>query len=91
MLQKRTPPNVHAGQVPRIDRLLDELVHLSLHPERDAFLVRQAPHLPPDAVHHAVRVQLDGVVLALPGKPKTFYVDGKCAATVNLRERYAPF
>ena len=32
----------------------------------------------------------DGVVLALPGKPKTFYVDGKCAATVNLRERYAP-
>ena len=29
----------------------------------------------------------DGVVLSLPGKPKTFYVDGKCAATVNLRER----
>ncbi|PIL34162.1 hypothetical protein GSI_03873 [Ganoderma sinense ZZ0214-1] len=28
----------------------------------------------------------DGVVLSLPGKPKTFYVDGKCAATVNLRE-----
>ncbi|KAI0779785.1 ornithine decarboxylase antizyme-domain-containing protein [Fomes fomentarius] len=28
----------------------------------------------------------DGVVLSLPGTPKTFYVDGKCAATVNLRE-----
>lgn len=30
----------------------------------------------------------DGVVLSLPDTPKTFYVDGKCAATVNLRERY---
>ena len=29
----------------------------------------------------------DGVVLSLPGQPKTFYVDGKCAAHVNLRER----
>ncbi|KAI0745431.1 ornithine decarboxylase antizyme-domain-containing protein [Earliella scabrosa] len=28
----------------------------------------------------------DGVVLSLPDTPKTFYVDGKCAATVNLRE-----
>ncbi|KAI0093424.1 ornithine decarboxylase antizyme-domain-containing protein [Irpex rosettiformis] len=28
----------------------------------------------------------DGVVLSLPGKPKTFYVDGKSAAHVNLRE-----
>ncbi|KAI0690186.1 hypothetical protein C8T65DRAFT_588112 [Cerioporus squamosus] len=28
----------------------------------------------------------DGVVLSLPGQPKTFYVDGKCAAHVNLRE-----
>jgi hypothetical protein len=30
----------------------------------------------------------EGVVLALPGEPKTFYVDGKSAASVNLRERY---
>ena len=29
----------------------------------------------------------DGVVLSLPGKPKTLYVDGKSAAHVNLRER----
>jgi len=28
----------------------------------------------------------DGVVLELPGKPKTFYVDGKNAAEINLRE-----
>ncbi|OCH86372.1 hypothetical protein OBBRIDRAFT_890534 [Obba rivulosa] len=28
----------------------------------------------------------EGVVLELPGKPKTFYVDGKSAAHVNLRE-----
>ena len=32
----------------------------------------------------------DGVVLSLPDKPKTFYVDGKCAANVNLRERCVP-
>ncbi len=29
----------------------------------------------------------EGVVLTLPGKPKTFYVDGNSAAHVNLRER----
>jgi len=28
----------------------------------------------------------DGVVLELPGAPKTFYVDGKSAEVVNLRE-----
>lgn len=28
----------------------------------------------------------DGVVLELPGKPKTIYVDGKGAPVVNLRE-----
>jgi hypothetical protein len=32
-------------------------------------------------------VDFDGVVLALPNEPKTFYVDGKSAASVNLRER----
>lgn len=33
----------------------------------------------------------DGVVLELPGQPKTFYVDGKSAEVVNVRERYAIF
>ncbi|EIW83317.1 hypothetical protein CONPUDRAFT_51999, partial [Coniophora puteana RWD-64-598 SS2] len=28
----------------------------------------------------------DGVVVALPGKPKTLYVDGKNAGAVSLRE-----
>jgi len=28
----------------------------------------------------------DGVILELPNRPKTLYVDGKSAATVNLRE-----
>lgn len=28
----------------------------------------------------------EGVVLELPGKPKTLYVDGKNSASVNLRE-----
>ena len=30
----------------------------------------------------------DGVVLDLPGEPRTLYVDGKSAESVNLRERY---
>ena len=33
----------------------------------------------------------DGVVLELPGTPKTLYVDGKSAESVSLRERYAQF
>jgi hypothetical protein len=32
----------------------------------------------------------DGVVLELPGKTKTLYVDGKNAQAVSLRERYVP-
>ena len=49
------------------------------------------------ALPHAKSVQIsapnlgaafDGVVLDLPGRPKTLYVDGKSAAHVNLRERY---
>jgi len=31
-------------------------------------------------------ISFDGVVLELPGKPKTFYVDCKSAEVVNLRE-----
>jgi hypothetical protein len=33
----------------------------------------------------------DGVVLELPGKTKTLYVDGKNAQAVSLRERYVAF
>ncbi|KAI0769657.1 ornithine decarboxylase antizyme-domain-containing protein [Trametes elegans] len=33
-----------------------------------------------------VGTTFEGVVLSLPNTPKTFYVDGKCAADVNLRE-----
>jgi hypothetical protein len=32
----------------------------------------------------------DGVVLELPGQPKTLYVDGNSAQSVSLRERYVP-
>jgi hypothetical protein len=32
--------------------------------------------------------EFEGVVLHLPGKPKTVYIDGKNAASVSLRERY---
>jgi hypothetical protein len=30
----------------------------------------------------------DGVVLQLPSKPKTLYVDGKSAQSVSIRERW---
>jgi hypothetical protein len=33
----------------------------------------------------------DGVVLELPSKPKTLYVDGKSAESVSLRERCVLF
>ncbi|KAI0686848.1 ornithine decarboxylase antizyme-domain-containing protein [Cytidiella melzeri] len=33
-----------------------------------------------------IGASFEGVVLSLPGKPKTLYVDGKSAAHVNLRE-----
>lgn len=32
--------------------------------------------------------EFEGVVLQLPGKPRTVYIDGKNAASVSLRERY---
>lgn len=35
-----------------------------------------------------MNASFDGVVLSLPGKPKTLYVDGKSAEIVSLRERY---
>ena len=61
-----------------------------------AFLSALFPRNALGALPHAKSVTIaapnlgatfEGVVLELPGKPKTFYVDGKCAATVNLRER----
>jgi hypothetical protein len=33
-------------------------------------------------------VEFNGLVLHVPGTPKTFYVDGKSPQSVNLRERY---
>lgn len=35
-------------------------------------------------------VEFHGVVLNVPGTPKTLYVDGKSAQSANLRERLAP-
>lgn len=35
----------------------------------------------------SIGATFEGIVLELPGRPKTFYVDGKSAAHVNLRER----
>lgn len=34
----------------------------------------------------ALGADFEGVVLELPGKPKTLYIDGKNAASVSLRE-----
>lgn len=67
------------------------------HQEKDAlnFLMTLFPHHGLQALHHARSVSIsapnmgasfDGVVLNLPGKPKTLYVDGKSAESVSLRE-----
>jgi len=59
------------------------------------FLVTLFPRHGVGALPHAKSVQIsapnmgssfDGVVLSLPGKPKTLYVDGKSAESVSLRE-----
>ncbi|KAJ2918060.1 hypothetical protein MD484_g2391, partial [Candolleomyces efflorescens] len=59
------------------------------------FLMTLFPNHGLKALPYAKRVSIstpglgadfDGVVLELPGKPKTLYVDGKGAAAVNLRE-----
>ena len=74
--------------------------HIYPKRERDAldFLMTVFPHQGFDALPYAKGVSIsapslgadfDGVVLELPGKPKILYVDGKSAATVDLRERYA--
>ncbi|GLB37147.1 putative ornithine decarboxylase antizyme [Lyophyllum shimeji] len=65
--------------------------------EKDAldFLMNLFPHQGLQALPYARRVSIsapqlgaafDGVVLELPGKPKTLYVDGKSAESVSLRE-----
>lgn len=66
--------------------------------ETDAldFLMNLFPHQGLQALPYARRVSIsapnlsaafDGVVLELPGKPKTLYVDGKSAESVSFRER----
>ncbi|RDB16983.1 Ornithine decarboxylase antizyme [Hypsizygus marmoreus] len=59
------------------------------------FLMNLFPHQGLQALPYAKRVAIsapnmgaafDGVVLELPGKPKTLYVDGKSAESVSLRE-----
>ncbi|KAG6813310.1 hypothetical protein H0H92_012123 [Tricholoma furcatifolium] len=65
--------------------------------EKDAldFLMNLFPHQGMQALPYSRKVTIsapnmgaafDGVVLDLPGKPKTLYVDGKSAQSVTLRE-----
>ncbi|KAI0645445.1 ornithine decarboxylase antizyme-domain-containing protein [Trametes meyenii] len=67
----------------------------ALGAKQSAFLSALFPRNALSAAPHARSVSIstpdvgttfEGVVLSLPGTPKTFYVDGKCAADVNLRE-----
>ncbi|KAI0344548.1 hypothetical protein BDW22DRAFT_1472078 [Trametopsis cervina] len=68
---------------------------ISANNEALDFLSTLFPRNALGALPHAKRVTIDapelgasfdGIVLSLPGKPKTLYVDGKSAAHVNLRE-----
>lgn len=60
------------------------------------FLMTVFPHQGLSALPYAKTVSIsapnlgadfNGIVLELPGSPKTLYVDGKSAASVSLRER----
>lgn len=60
------------------------------------FLMALFPHQGLQALPYAKKVSIsapnigaafEGVVLNLPGKPKTLYVDGKSAESISLRER----
>jgi hypothetical protein len=87
-----TPP-----LTPEDDGPLAETRPLQIH---DDALDLLSTLFPKDGIHvlpHARKVSIsapelgaafEGVVLDLPNEPKTFYVDGKSAASVNLRERY---
>jgi hypothetical protein len=61
------------------------------------FLMTVFPHQGLSALPYAKSVSIsapnlgagfEGVVLEMPGSPKTLYVDGKSAESVSLRERY---
>ncbi|KAI0829611.1 ornithine decarboxylase antizyme-domain-containing protein [Trametes gibbosa] len=67
----------------------------ALGAKQSAFLSALFPRNALSAVPYAKSVSIstpgvsttfEGVVLSLPGTAKTFYVDGKCAVDVNLRE-----
>ncbi|KAH9022230.1 ornithine decarboxylase antizyme-domain-containing protein [Lactarius hengduanensis] len=75
----------------------DSIEDVSIHSNDDAFelLTTLFPNHGIAALEYArsvsvssleMGISFDGVVLELPGKPKTFYVDCKSAEIVNLRE-----
>jgi hypothetical protein len=77
-LAEARPPEIH-------DDALDLLT--TLFPKDG---VRMLPHARKVSISAPeLGAAFEGVVLALPNEPKTFYVDGKSAASVNLRERWA--
>jgi len=75
----------------------DSIEDVSIHSNDDALdlLTTLFPNHGTTALEYArsvsvssveMGISFDGVVLELPGKPKTFYVDCKSAEVVNLRE-----
>jgi hypothetical protein len=86
-----TPPNTPEDDGPLAETRSvvpdDALDFLSTMFPKDA--VAALPHARKVSISAPnLGASFDGIVLALPNEPKTFYVDGKSAATVNLRERY---
>jgi len=76
----------------------DSIEDVSVKSNDDAFdlLTTLSPDHALKVLPHAKSVSIsssemgtsfDGVVVELPGAPKTFYVDGKSAEVVNVRER----
>jgi hypothetical protein len=80
-LSERSLPVVHKQQNDALDFLMMLFPHQGLQALPYAKSVSiSAPN---------IGAAFEGVVLELPGKPKTLYVDGKSAESISLRERCA--
>jgi hypothetical protein len=94
-----TPPLTPDNDISDFGSLDTHSSSLSDKHPRDAldFLMTLFPHQGLHALPFAQSVAIsapnmgaayEGMVLELPGKPKTLYVDGKSAESVSVRERY---
>jgi len=90
-----TPPLTPDDDDSDFGSLIDRPISTKEQNDALNFLMALFPHQGLQALPYAKKVSIsapnigaafEGVVLDLPGKPKTLYVDGKSAESINLRE-----